>query len=157
MDSWSLFARPGLSSISHEVLGPAQGQLQQTTMRWERSESWALGKGYSPRLETHYDRRAVADTDPRERGAWEPIAGIWAPGRMGLVASIHPLSRERRCPEWKDPGCLLEEVATELGFEEWGLQRKNSNVGRGTRPSESSFIRMTGIEIRLYWFEEQRE
>lgn len=24
-------------------------------------------------------------------------------------------------------------------------------------PSESSFIRMTGIEIRLYWFEEQRE
>lgn len=42
MDSWSLFARPGLSSISHEVLGPAQGQLQQTTMRWERSESSGL-------------------------------------------------------------------------------------------------------------------
>lgn len=93
--------------------GPAETRLEGGKVR-----ELALGQrlGCPTRVSLPTERRAMADTDPRERGAWEPLAGIGEPPRIGLGA--HPLSREGSCSEGRDPGHLPDEVATELGFKE---------------------------------------
>ena len=96
MKSW-----PPLALHSPGVLAHTQEGLQRPGLEGRKVREQTPGQrlGSPTRVSLPTDRRAVADTDPRERGTWEPLAGRGEPPRMGLGARAHPLSREGSCSE----------------------------------------------------------
>lgn len=83
MESWSLFTSPGLSPTPHgycALLKCTCGLSQD-----EGSVSWALDRGWGPRVEPHYLwMEGLWQTQiPGWGWGWKPTAGIGTPQRRG--------------------------------------------------------------------------